>query len=95
MKRITFAATPEQFEAANELFFTMFGENEADLKTFTNASYTDGTTNYAVASCPITSQQEEILAEHVTDDFMYRLGMPPQDALEDMNLKLTEVNENL
>lgn len=90
MKRLTFAATHEQFEAANQLFFTMFGENEADLKTFTNASYTDGTTNYAVASCPITSEQEEILAEHVTGDFMYRLDMSPQDALKDMGLKLTQ-----
>lgn len=95
MKRLTFAVTPEQFEAANQLFYLMFGENEADLKTFTNASYTDGATNYAVASCPITSSQEEILAEHVTDDFMYRLDTPPQDALNDMSLKLTRMSGSL
>lgn len=61
MKRLTFAACEPHLDEANELFYILFGFNEADRNTFSNTTYTDGTTAYAVASCPISGAHEAIL----------------------------------
>lgn len=89
MNRITFAACTDHLEAANQLFYELFGEREADLNTFVNPTYTDGTKDYAVASCPITAEQEAMVPAEL-NGCMYRIGDEPLEALADMGLTRIE-----
>ena len=77
---LTLAVPEPLIEPANHLA-ALVGESPADINTFMQATYTDGTTNYAVAHTVCTTT----LLERLTTG-----QLPAQDIPENVDLELAK-----